>query len=494
MIHGTLVLVSAGFITRILGFVFRIYLSELMGSEGMGLYQLITPIYFLAFAMCASGTQLAISRLASHDHTKSRSILYAGMLLSVSMGLVITVLLYVYADWFSGHILNESRLSGPLRILSLALPWSIASGCIKSYFHARQRMDVPAIDQLIEQLCRMGAIYLLAPALGNGNIIDICYMAVWGNVAGDFLSCIYCIIAYLKDLRKYPSPVKASSLRAHMPSLLAILIPLSANRVISQLLSSFENVLLPMSLQESGLSSSQSLSIYGEFSGMAMPILFFPCIITNAVSTNMLPVVARADAAGNHKLIRSSIHHCVHYTLLIGFLFTVILFTCGHTLGQLLYHNIQVGRFITWLSLLCPFFYLESTFGGLMNGLGLHNRSFIHSILSDVLRIAVVMLLVPKYGISAFYAGMSLSLILCTLLNLRSLCKISGLLFQPLRELLIPALSATLSIVLVHRLSLTAPPVPQLLLKAGLAFIVYAAIQLWADSDLRKLIKGKPFL
>lgn len=497
LLSGTLILVGAGFLTRILGFLFRIYLSGLMGSEGMGLYQLLTPIYFLAFAMCASGTSLAISRLAScafssDSHEGPRRILYAGLLLSISTSLLLTILLYTYADWFAAHIIMEARLAGPLRVLSLALPWSVASACIKSYFHAKQRMDVSAIDQLIEQLCRMGAIYLLAPVLGRGNLIDICYMAVIGNVAGDFLSCLYCIAVYIRDCRKYPTTAAGPSLRFCMPALLGIILPLSANRVISQLLSSFENVLLPSSLQSYGMSASEALSIYGEFGGMAMPILFFPCVITGALSSNLLPAVARADAAGNQDFIRKAIQNSVHYTLLIGFLCTVLLYTCGNQLGLLLYKNARAGQFITWLSLLCPFFYLESTYGGLMNGLGLHHRSFLHSILSDAIRIAAVMLLVPHYGMPAFYLGMAVSLILCTTLNYRSLCHCCGLDFHPISILTTPFLATILSILLIH---LFFTSIEYNLITLGTrsiaSLLLYVLIILFCDSTVRKRVFSK---
>ncbi|MFR2464434.1 MAG: oligosaccharide flippase family protein, partial [Clostridia bacterium] len=46
---GTLILVAAGLISRLLGFLYRIYISNIMGSEGMGLFQLISPVYFLAY-------------------------------------------------------------------------------------------------------------------------------------------------------------------------------------------------------------------------------------------------------------------------------------------------------------------------------------------------------------------------------------------------------------------------------------------------------------
>lgn len=495
ILSGTVILMAAGFITRILGFIFRIYLSGLMGSEGMGLYQLISPIYFLAFAVCASGMQLAISRLAAYENARGQKdhthhILYAGLLLSLLVCVLLTLLLYNYAEWIASHLLLEERLASPLRIISLALPFSVAASCFKAYFFAHQNMNIPAMDQLIEQLGRIGVIYLLAPSLANGSLIDLCCMAAIGNVAGDAISCLYCAIVYAKDRRPHiPSFRNTLSFTAYIPKLLAISIPLTANRVITQLLSSFENIMLPTALQQYGLSADTALGIYGEFSGMAMPVLFFPCVITNALSSNLLPVVARADATRNKPLIHQTICQSVSYTLLIGFLFTAVLFTCGSSLGILLYHNENVGTYITWLSVLCPFFYLQSTLGGLMNGLGLHQYSFIHNLLGDALRVVGLLLLVPLWGVPAFYAGMTVSLILCVYLNVRKLYKTGGLPFHPLQELTGPFIAAVCSVFITNSfLSSSNISITWLLIRAGGCIIVYVLTLLAVDSNAWNLL------
>ena len=62
LLHGTFVLTSVGLITRIMGFIYRIFLSNTFGEENVGLYQLIFPIYALCFSFTSAGIQVAISR------------------------------------------------------------------------------------------------------------------------------------------------------------------------------------------------------------------------------------------------------------------------------------------------------------------------------------------------------------------------------------------------------------------------------------------------
>mgnify|MGYP002612201590 CR=1 FL=1 len=80
MITGTLLLTAAGFAVRILGFFYRIFLSRTIGAEGLGLYNLVHPLYGICFALCAGSIQTAISRfvsarLASNDKKGARDIL-----------------------------------------------------------------------------------------------------------------------------------------------------------------------------------------------------------------------------------------------------------------------------------------------------------------------------------------------------------------------------------------------------------------------------------
>ena len=54
-VSGTLILASAGFVTRLIGFIYRILISRLIGAQALGLFGLISPIYFFAFTLCGSG-------------------------------------------------------------------------------------------------------------------------------------------------------------------------------------------------------------------------------------------------------------------------------------------------------------------------------------------------------------------------------------------------------------------------------------------------------
>ena len=67
IVRSALILTLANIITRLLGFFYRIFMSNAIGAEGMGLYQLISPIYMLVWAFSSAGISTAISKLTAEQ-------------------------------------------------------------------------------------------------------------------------------------------------------------------------------------------------------------------------------------------------------------------------------------------------------------------------------------------------------------------------------------------------------------------------------------------
>ena len=163
---------------------------------------------------------------------------------------------------------------------------------------------------------------------------------------------------------------------------------------------------------------AEALSIYGILTGMALPLIFFPSAITNAVSTVLLPSVAESQALGNRNAIRKSILLSVKYCLLLGFLSTVFFYFSGDFLGLFLFKNEFAATFIKTLSFICPCLYLSGTLGGILNGLGAANQSFLLNTLGLAIRIGFVFFVIPHYGIVGYIWGLIVSELAVTGLSL----------------------------------------------------------------------------
>lgn len=424
LLKGTLLLTGAGFITKIIGFIYRIFLSQTIGAEGMGIYQLIFPIHTLCFALSVGGIQTAISRFtaaraALKDEQGARDIFVLSGALSTVIALGVSVILYQNASWFAVHILLEERCTPLLRLMAFSIPMGTLHSCVNGYYYARKKMSVPAASQLLEQCARVGVSYGMFLVLTDQGLPVTPMLAVAGLLGGDLASMIFSLILLLWDYQKHGYRLKnLQSPGKDMKEILSLAFPLTCSRLLVNVLHSIESVLIPGHLRLYGLDSGSALSVYGVLTGMALPLILFPSAITTAVSTVLLPSVAEHQAVGNRKAIRRALFLSVKYCLILGFLSTAFFFFAGDFLGLVLFKNEFAATFIKTLSFICPCLYLSGTLSGILNGLGAANPSFILNTLGLGVRIAFVFFVIPEYGIRGYLWGLIVSELLVTGLSL----------------------------------------------------------------------------
>ena len=119
--------------------------------------------------------------------------------------------------------------------------------------------------------------------------------------------------------------------------------PISLNRILLTLLGSIEAVLIPQMLLRSGMTASDSLKIYGIFTGMALPLLLFPSTLTSSAAVMLMPSIAQLDALGKQKQIRRVTDQTFFLCMFLGFLCGSGFFLFGPFLGALLFHSQTAG-------------------------------------------------------------------------------------------------------------------------------------------------------
>ena len=321
LLKGAFVLTLTGFATRFMGFFYRIFLSRAFGEEGVGLYQLVFPVYALCFSLTCAGIETAISRCvakktATGQPKEALGLLYTGLFLTLTASCCATLFLQNFAGWIADVFLQEPRCSHLLVILSYAFPFAAAHSCIVGYYLGQKATRIPASSQLVEQTVRILSVYLLYwIGAKNGASFGIS-VAVAGLAAGELASSAFCLRAVLREVpRKSRSRLRFFSFFKYARELLTFSLPLTANRVLLNILQSAEAISIPLRLQIYGMSSKEALSAYGVLTGMALPCVLFPSAITNSLSTMLLPTVAEIQAADNRKalsgIIQKSVYSCV---------------------------------------------------------------------------------------------------------------------------------------------------------------------------------------
>ncbi len=454
ILSGALLLTAAGVLSRIIGFFYRIFLSRTFGAEQMGIYQLIGPIMALSYSLAVAGFQTAVSRITAtacispekkpgrypgreseSGYLRCYTALAIGLSLSLLLSVGISAFVYLRAEEIAVSFLLEKRTAPLLKILALSFPVSSIHSCISGFFFGQKSASFPAFSQLFEQIVRVGTVLFLCgsflpsqpPAASAPDIS----LAVTGMVVGEASSAILSVI-YLLYYYKKRSGIqscnaqnsvftKAFSFCSLFPEMLIIALPLSAGRVIQNLLQSVEAVAIPERLRMFGLDTASALSEYGILTGMALPFILFPTALTGSIALMLLPTVSQAQALRQERTIARAVNRSVSYCLLLGFFCLVFFLFFGPVLGNIVFHQPQAGTYLQILGFMCPFLYMNSTLSSILHGLGKTVISFFFSVASLLVRLGFVFFCIPVFGIKGYLWALLASQLLLSALQLFSL-------------------------------------------------------------------------
>ena len=427
LIAGTLILTLTGLASRFIGFFYKIFLSRTIGAEGIGIYQMIFPIYGVCYALTTAGAEIAISRFVSGEIARgkkeqARSILWIGLSMSLALSLFTTLTVYLNADLIALRLLHEARCANLLRIMSITIPFGACHSCISGYYYGLQKTAVPACAQLFEQLVRVAAVYIIYQVSLEEGLTLSPAAAVIGLVLGEFASMLFTLFAISSEsLRTRTQKAASFPTRSYAKRMFREAAPVSANRVCMNLLGSAEAILLPLTLQQYGLTVERALSVYGTLTGMAMAFIQFPSVLTNAVSVMLLSSVSESQAAGNQNQIARTIRKTIRFCLPLGIACTVFFLLTGKTLGTFFFKNPMAGDFIITLAWICPFLYLNSTLHSILNGLGRTAAGFVNNLIGVMIRIFFILTFVPRFGIQGYLWGILANQLFVSFLNINAL-------------------------------------------------------------------------
>ncbi len=426
IVSGAFILTIVSLITRLIGFFYRMFLSSQFGEEGMGVYQLTSPVLALSYALCIAGFQTAISKYVAssnsrNEKNKSVCTLLGGLLFSLLLSIPAAIVIYSSADFISEVLLSEIRCAPLVRIIALSIPLSCIHSCLNGYFLGLKKAGVSAITQLVEQIFRVLSVFILCTILTSNGQTPSLSVAACGLLIGESASTVLSVILFSIDVRKcagFSGLRPTNALRKVYTDLLKMAAVINANRIIVNLFSSIETILLPQSLQLFGLSSKEALSLYGVLCGMVLPLLLFPNALTSSIAIMLLPAISEADEKNQTERIRSIAGRTFLFCFGLGVLCMLFFLFCGRFLGAFMFHSDIAGEYIVKLSFICPLLYLSSALNSILNGKGKTIQCLITQVLGLSIRIVFLWFFIPNFGIGSYILGLIISQFVSTLLSM----------------------------------------------------------------------------
>ncbi|OEF96338.1 stage V sporulation protein B [Desulfuribacillus alkaliarsenatis] len=431
-IKGTIILIAASLIARVLGFVYRIFLSRIIGAEGMGLFQLAFPILVFILTIVTAGLPIAISKLVAeavviNAKRRIRRILYLSIIFVLTLSAIFTILLIIYAPYISKTFLQDERSYYALIAMAPIITIAALSSILRGYFQGLQNMNPTAVSQVFEQIFRLSAVIYFASLWMPMGVEYAAAGAMVGMVCGELMGFIVLLVYYFKYKNKpfqstFSVPSQKQSRRQILYSIAQTAVPVTFSRAIGSLTYALEPIIIAKSLALAGIATYSATAYYGQLAGMVIPLLIFPTVFTYSLSITLIPSISEANALEHKKTIATRVRQSIHFTLIIGVYFTVLLFTQAELLGSVLYNQPQIKHSLQILAPFAIFLYLQSPLAGILQGLGKANETMYNSLIGAIVKLAGIYILAtrPLLNINGAVIAIGIGIITVTLLHIRS--------------------------------------------------------------------------
>jgi stage V sporulation protein B len=432
-LQGAFILILAGFIVKILGFVNKIVVARIMGAEGVGLYSMAVPTLILVITITQIGLPVAISKLvaeaeAVNNRSKIKQILVVSLATTGTLSIIFTVGMIGFAPIISKYFLTDARAFYPLVAISPIVPIVALSSVLRGYFQGRQNMKPSAYSQVIEQVVRITLVAVLTSAFLPLGIEYAAAGAMISVVFGELASLIYMVFMFktkkrIKVRKNFFGNLKEG--KKTFQDLMAVALPTTGSRLIGSVSYFFEPIVVSQSLAIAGVTTVLATKQYGELAGFAIPLLFLPTFITYSLSVSLVPAISEAAAGKQYKLIHHRLAQALRLALVSGGISCVILYVFAVPIMDLMYNAPTVSTYIKIMAPFSIFLYFQGPLQAALQALNLAKAAMVNSLIGAVVKISAVFVLAsrPELGIMGAALAIVAGFMLVTLLHFATLVK-----------------------------------------------------------------------
>lgn len=438
---NAVILTVSNLLLRMGGIWFRSVITSRIGASGMGLCQLIFSVFMLGITACTSGFGLAMTRLAAEGRASHGCVIRC-LGLALSLSAAAWGVLFFGAGFISAHLIQNPLAEQPLRLLSFGLPFIACCACLKGYFFAQRNTAIPVLDEFLETGVTIGLSLLFLDRSGLPPLESLMAASTLGEVA----SVIFLIPVFYCYTQKHGMARESTGI---MRQIVHIAGPMLVGSFLRNGLAGAENLLIPIGLRANGADSIASLAQYGVVQGMVMPILCFPMSLISSAAMLMIPEIAECSAKSDTHSVRHSAECAFRFTLLFGFPTAAILLVFAEELGTVFFGNAQAAQILRIMAPLAPLMYLDNVVDNLLKGLDQQMFSMKLNLCDSIMRVALIAVLIPRFGIGAYLVLLFASEIFNASLSINRLLKVTKLHADVIDWILFPAVCGALTFYLL---------------------------------------------
>lgn len=407
LLQSALAITAFSLTVKFLGMLFRLYLTARIGTEGMGLYQLVMSVYGLFTTFATAGLTVTVSGLASEKLiTDGKSgatlLLRRAIRLSLFISIPAGTIMFFGADFTALRFIGDVYTALPLRILSLSMPFMAVAACYKGWFFAVTQPLKPSIASLLEQSIKISVTVILLGTFmkGKSDPVSLCVGTVLGITLGEICSTV--ILWAMYAFKKERSPLPTEFKRQFDKDIRSVCFPIAASACVTGLLHTCESVLIPKMLMLYGGNRESALSDFGIIRGMAIPLLFFPFSFLSALISVTVPEISRLKALKNKDALKERTSKILTYAWIFSVCAGGLFFLFPDTFSLAFYRTDEAARAIRILAAVTPMMYIETITDGMLKSIGEQMWTFMTGLINSSLRIIAVLTILSRTGAEGY--------------------------------------------------------------------------------------------
>ncbi len=382
----TLLLTITNIFVRALGFVMRIILTRFMGAQAIGIMELASSAHMLAITPVTAGIPLAISRLTAKANEEEAMVVFksAKRLVNKIAFIIIPVML-VLSPWIA-ELLGDSR-TFPSIIMCIPCVWILGQAAVHNGFcYGRSNATMPALSELIEQVVRFLLSLLLLVLFQSLSLSWLAAIPSFATMVAEAVG-LTAIVGFMKP-PKHIAPSKEIE-----GKLFRLAMPPTLMRLCNTLLRSVNAVLIPLQLKASGLAAAEATASFGRLSGMVMPVLFLPSVITGSLAMVSAPKMASLEK--RPRQLKQTAVKILLFATAIGSLCAIGLYLFAPTISLKLYRQAELTDLIRFTCPSVVFLSISQVLNGMIAGIGRQKHALYASLASACITVLFNLFLTP---------------------------------------------------------------------------------------------------
>ena len=413
-VFNTFILLVSSIILQVITTFFNIYISNTIGEEAVGVFSLVMSVYMFGITLASAGINIASTRivaeeLACKNEVGAKTAARRCVVFSLIFGICASLIFFLCADFITIHCLHNRISKNVIYLICIALPFISMSAAINGYFTAVRRVYKNAFAKFGEEIVKIACTALFLKSFMPDGIDYACYSLILADVISEVTSFLHLYILYWRDKRGALVESRYKDLESYNRRILRITIPVAITSYIRSGLSTLKQLIIPSSLQRSGMNASNALISYGIVNGMAMPIIMFPVILVTSFSGLLIPEFSRYYAQGKYKKIKSTSILILACTLIFSILVAICMFIFSDELSNFIYHKSEISKYLRILAPLIVVMYLDIVIDAILKGLDAQVDVMIVNVFDCIVSIAFIYFLVPVLGFSGYIMSIFVS-------------------------------------------------------------------------------------